>query len=310
MKVIKIEILVAVLSLVFIILLLLTIKAYNKTTNHQNIIKYEDEYFEPEQINRNIVSKELLENNHIEKQHNNVEQLLEVDLAEEQHNDVIENEFAKIKQNDVKLKEENNEISLITQPLNSKTVKKDIDIEKIKENIRIKKRFTEEQQNYLADIKSKKTSIIYVPKHILNREFCLEVIKINSNSISFIPQEYIDTQMYVASFAGKYKINPEQLHNLELEDYQIITSIQQYQAEIKFEIDLHGLSVKEANERLNGFINRLPINTNRLIIIHGYNNGTAIKNMLRNYKHKRIDFILSNLYNEGRTEMILKKPTH
>lgn len=77
MKVIKIEILVAVLSLVFIILLLLTIKAYNKTTNHQNIIKYEDEYFEPEQINRNIVSKELLENNHIEKQHNNVEQLFE-----------------------------------------------------------------------------------------------------------------------------------------------------------------------------------------------------------------------------------------
>lgn len=44
MKVIKIEILVAVLSLVFIILLLLTIKAYNKTTNHQNIIKYEDEW--------------------------------------------------------------------------------------------------------------------------------------------------------------------------------------------------------------------------------------------------------------------------
>ncbi len=49
--------------------------------------------------------------------------------------------------------------------------------------------------------------------------------------------------------------------------------------EEKITVDLHGMKVKEAKKFINNLIN---INRNRATItcIHGYNHGTAIRNMI------------------------------
>ena len=57
----------------------------------------------------------------------------------------------------------------------------------------------------------------------------------------------------------------------------------------RVEIDLHGLRVDVAEQRLMHFIDRLPKDVKEVEVVHGYSHGTAIKNMVKNdFYHKRV----------------------
>lgn len=71
------------------------------------------------------------------------------------------------------------------------------------------------------------------------------------------------------------------------------------------EIDLHGMLVENAKKHLNDQISRLPKGTISVDVIHGYNNGTALKKMVMAFKHDRIERKIIGL-NQGITTFILK----
>lgn len=70
-------------------------------------------------------------------------------------------------------------------------------------------------------------------------------------------------------------------------------------------VDLHNMKVWDAWEYLDRFIALTPKGVNEVVVIHGYNNGTNLKNMLRQkYVNKRV--IKTDVsWNEGRTSLFL-----
>ena len=57
----------------------------------------------------------------------------------------------------------------------------------------------------------------------------------------------------------------------------------------RVEIDLHGLTVTAAEDRLTHFLNHLPKNVKEVEVVHGYSRGTALKHMVKEeFFHKRI----------------------
>ena len=72
------------------------------------------------------------------------------------------------------------------------------------------------------------------------------------------------------------------------------------------EIDLHGMYADDAKKYLNDQISRLPKGTLSVDVIHGYNQGTALKKMVMAFKHERIERKIIGL-NQGVTTFILKK---
>ena len=70
-------------------------------------------------------------------------------------------------------------------------------------------------------------------------------------------------------------------------------------------VDLHHLKVKEAKRLINNIIavNRKSF---KMELIHGYNHGTDLKNMIqRDFENKRIINKNSLAYNLGLTELTL-----
>ena len=60
------------------------------------------------------------------------------------------------------------------------------------------------------------------------------------------------------------------------------------------------------NGSLNSFLSRLDAGAEELIVIHGYNNGQVLRDMVRNQlKHPRIQAKLLSL-NPGQTRILLK----
>lgn len=71
-------------------------------------------------------------------------------------------------------------------------------------------------------------------------------------------------------------------------------------------IDLHGMDVDEAKYQLIQEINNCDNTIWRIVAIHGYNRGTAIKDMIRyELRHKKIKKINADL-NKGITLIELK----
>lgn len=71
-------------------------------------------------------------------------------------------------------------------------------------------------------------------------------------------------------------------------------------------VDVHGMKVKEAKHLLKNLI-ALEQNAFTLDVIHGYNGGNAIKNMLqRDFLSNRITNMENMLYNEGETLLSIK----
>ena len=73
-------------------------------------------------------------------------------------------------------------------------------------------------------------------------------------------------------------------------------------------IDIHGLYVEDALERVSGFIARAPKDTERIIVVHGYNRGTALRDAIRSRLHSpRIRLVEPSFFNDGETYVWLKK---
>lgn len=70
-------------------------------------------------------------------------------------------------------------------------------------------------------------------------------------------------------------------------------------------VDLHNMGVWDAWNYLDRCISLAPKYTREIIVIHGYNNGTSLKNMVRKkYNNKRISSKFVS-WNEGRTSLLL-----
>lgn len=65
-------------------------------------------------------------------------------------------------------------------------------------------------------------------------------------------------------------------------------------------IDLHEFTVVEAKEELDRFMDRLPMGSREVVVIHGFHHGTRLKTFVSKYKHPRIKMKLKTL-NKGET---------
>lgn len=73
-------------------------------------------------------------------------------------------------------------------------------------------------------------------------------------------------------------------------------------------INLHGLYVEEAMQRLRTFVANAPKMTEKIIVIHGYNNGTAIQEAVRHRLHSpRIQEVSARFGNDGESIIWLRR---
>lgn len=73
-------------------------------------------------------------------------------------------------------------------------------------------------------------------------------------------------------------------------------------------IDIHGFTCEQAKRLLLFEINRAPKGEKKLLIIHGCNNGTVLRDMVRNdLNSPRISEIMPCFANDGETTVFLKK---
>lgn len=74
---------------------------------------------------------------------------------------------------------------------------------------------------------------------------------------------------------------------------------------IRIVADVHGMKCSQARRFINNIINTVRV-ASQLIIIHGYNHGTAIKDMLaQDFNNTHITEKHQNLYNQGVTHMFI-----
>ena len=74
---------------------------------------------------------------------------------------------------------------------------------------------------------------------------------------------------------------------------------------LQITVDVHGMKCYEAKKFINNIINAVRT-TFKLAIIHGYNHGTAIKDMLaENFSNIHIVDQYQDPYNKGVTHMVL-----
>lgn len=72
-------------------------------------------------------------------------------------------------------------------------------------------------------------------------------------------------------------------------------------------IDIHGMLATEAKRRIDREIAVAPQQIKRLVIIHGCNNGTTLRDMVRTkIKSPRIEGIVPTFSNDGETTIYLK----
>ena len=74
------------------------------------------------------------------------------------------------------------------------------------------------------------------------------------------------------------------------------------------EIDLHGCRVDEAREILDETLRNADMSVYRVRVIHGFNNGTAIRDMLqREYKYHMKVIRIARGQTEGQTDLVLRE---
>ncbi len=72
-------------------------------------------------------------------------------------------------------------------------------------------------------------------------------------------------------------------------------------------IDIHGLTVLEAKERVEKVISSAPTYIKKIIVIHGYNKGNILQKTVRTQiRSKRILEIHPSFANDGETFIYLK----
>lgn len=77
------------------------------------------------------------------------------------------------------------------------------------------------------------------------------------------------------------------------------------ETKIRIIADVHGMKCSQARRFINNIINTVRV-AFQLIIIHGYNHGTAIKDMLaQNFSNTHITEKHPDPYNQGITHMLI-----
>ncbi len=74
----------------------------------------------------------------------------------------------------------------------------------------------------------------------------------------------------------------------------------------KLIVDIHGMRVEPAKFRLETTIQNCNVQISEIVVIHGYNSGQALKDMVRELQSPRIKQIRPTL-NAGQTVISLKK---
>lgn len=74
----------------------------------------------------------------------------------------------------------------------------------------------------------------------------------------------------------------------------------------EYKLDIHGLFVNDAYCELLEFLNGIPAGTKKVTVVHGYRGGTVLKEMVANFVHYRIDFVLHPPHNPGESIVYLK----
>lgn len=74
------------------------------------------------------------------------------------------------------------------------------------------------------------------------------------------------------------------------------------------EVDLHGMTERDAKQRLEHLLSAAPPQVTEIRVIHGYNAGQVLRDMVRiRLKHPRIAAKLVTL-NPGETRLLLRPP--
>ena len=73
------------------------------------------------------------------------------------------------------------------------------------------------------------------------------------------------------------------------------------------ELNLHGMSRAQAQIAIEARLRKAPRGVYRIRVIHGYNGGTVLKELVSTYKnHPRVIRIERGL-NQGETDLVLKE---
>ena len=74
------------------------------------------------------------------------------------------------------------------------------------------------------------------------------------------------------------------------------------------EVDLHGLRLDEARERIDEALRQADMSVYRVRVIHGFNNGTAIRDMIfQEYRWHMKVIRIAGGQNRGQTDLILRE---
>lgn len=73
-------------------------------------------------------------------------------------------------------------------------------------------------------------------------------------------------------------------------------------------IDIHGYLVEDALKELRQFVANAPKTTEKIIVIHGYNNGTALQDAVRyRLRSPRIQEVAPRFGNDGESIIWMKR---
>lgn len=73
-------------------------------------------------------------------------------------------------------------------------------------------------------------------------------------------------------------------------------------------INIHGRYVEDALEELHDFVSAAPKGIEKIVVVHGYNNGTALQEAVRRrLHHPRIQEVTANFGNDGESIIWLKR---
>ena len=71
-------------------------------------------------------------------------------------------------------------------------------------------------------------------------------------------------------------------------------------------VDLHGMYAEDAMEVLRERVARAPRGTEKIVVIHGYNRGSALKEAVRRFRAPRVVEVAPSFLNEGETVIWLR----
>ena len=73
-------------------------------------------------------------------------------------------------------------------------------------------------------------------------------------------------------------------------------------------IDVHGMNLYQARIKIQSTLRRADKGVYRIRIVHGFNDGTAIKDMIADEftNHYKVQRVISGL-NQGQTELLLRE---